>query len=92
MISYTIDILQSFHIDIRNTSKFIINESLEQLMRNHAVNFNSFVTLPPRLSYEKDKIELFKLFQTFSENGPITMTWSNLPSWENFMTALKTDK
>ncbi len=96
-ISCTIEILQSFHIDIKQKSKLsftksIIDKSLKQVLRNHGVNFNSTVTLPPRLSNETGKIKSFKLFQTFAEKGPRTMMWSNLPSRENFIKALEIDK
>ncbi len=82
-VGYTIDILQSFRIDIEQTSKVlfaksIFNKSLEQVLRSHSIDFDSIVTLPPRLSFEKDKIKSLTLFQAFSENGPITMTWGNL--------------
>ncbi len=76
---YTIEVLQSFHIDIQWTSKVsfaksIINKSLEQVLGSHGVGFNSIVTLPPRLSCKKGKIKSFKLCRTFAEKGPKTMT------------------
>ncbi len=69
-----------------------MNKSLEQVLLGHGVDFNSTVTLPQRLSYQKGKIKSFKLFRTFSEKGPRTMTWSSLPSRENFIKALEIDK
>ncbi len=96
-ISCTIAVLQSFHIDNEQISKVlfaksIIKQSLEQVLRSHAVNFNSTIILPPRLSYKKDKIKSFKLIWTFAEKGPRTMTWNNLPNRENFMKGLEIDK
>ena len=69
-----------------------MNKSLEQVLKSHGVDFNSTVTLPQRLPYKKGKIKSSKLFRTFSEKGPRTMTWSNLPSRENFIKALEIDK
>ncbi len=96
-ISCTIEVLQSFRIDIKQKSKVlfaksIMNKSLEQDLKSHAVGFNSRVTIPQRLSYEKDKIKSFKLFWTFAEKGPRTMMQSNLPNRENFIKALEIDK
>ncbi len=66
-VSCTIEVLQSFNIDIKQTSKlsfakFIINKSLDEILRSHSLDFNSMVTLPPRLPYKKGKIKSFKLF------------------------------
>ncbi len=95
--SCTIEVLQSFCIDIKQTSKVlfaksIINKSLEQVLHSHCVDFNSTLTLPPQLSSEKCKIKSFKLFWTFAEKRHMTMMCSNLPSRENFIKALEIDK
>ncbi len=62
-----------------------MNKSLDPVLLSHGVDFNSTVTLPQRLSYKKGKIKSFKLYRLFSEKGPMSMTWSNLPSREKFI-------
>ncbi len=74
----TIEVFQSFCIDIKGTSKVmvvksIINKSLEQVLRSHSVDFNSTVTLPQRLSYEKGKIELAELMTTIQEQFDVLL-------------------
>ncbi len=73
-------------------SKGMLNKTLEQVLRDQSINFDSSVKRPLRLTYEKGKIKTLQLFWTFLEKGPITMTWSNLPSKVDFKSSLKIDK
>ncbi len=83
------EVLESFKVDFKQTSKLsvakaMLNKTLEQVLSDRSINVDSIVKLPSRLKYEKGKIKTLKLFQTFSEKGPITMTWSNMPSKVDF--------
>ncbi len=61
------------------------------MLRDHSLHFNLSVTLPKRLSYQLGKMKSFKLFQTFSAKGPITVKWSNMPSRADFKSSLEID-
>ncbi len=96
-MQYAIEVLESFQIDFKRTSKLsvakaMVKKTLQQVLLDRSIDFDKAVRLPPRLVYEQNKIKNLPLFQTFSFEGPLTMSWSNLPSKVDFKSSLEIDK
>ena len=91
------EVLRSFGIVLKRLLKAsfiksITNKSLEQVLRDHSIHFNSRVSLTGKLSYQRGKIKSLKLFRTFSEKGPIDIKSSDVRSRADFKSALEIDK
>ncbi len=83
--SCKVDFKQTFNLSV---AKAMSNKTLQQVLRDQSIDFDSSVKLPPRLTYEKDKIKTLNLFLNFSEKVSITMTWINLSSKFDFELSL----
>ncbi len=70
----------------------MVNKTLKQVLLDRSINFDKAVSLPPRLVYKQNKIKTLQLFGTFLDKGPVTMTWSKLPSKVDFKSSLEIDK
>ncbi len=97
ILQYAMESLESFSTDFKWTSKLsvakaMVNKTLQQVPRDWYIDFDSTVEFPPRLSYKKSNIKTLQLFRTFSEKGPVIMTWSNSPSKVDFKSSLEIDK
>ncbi len=95
-VQYAMEVLESFNVDFKQTSKLSVtkamaNKTLEQVLLNRSIDFDSTVKLPPTLTTIKNSINALQLFWTFSVEGPKTMTWSNLPSKVDFKSSLQID-
>ncbi len=69
-VQYAMEVLESFNIDFKQTSKLSIakamaNKTLEQVLLNRSINFDSTVKLPPRLNTAKNSIKELQLFRTY---------------------------
>ena len=96
-VQYAIEVLESFKVDFKRTSKLsvakaMVTKTLQQVLLDRSIDFDKAVRLPPRLVYEQNKIKNLPLFQTFSLEGPLTLSWSNLPSKVDFKSSLEIDK
>ncbi len=96
-VQYAIEVLESFQIDFKRISKLsvakaMVKKTLQQVLLDRSIDFDKAVRLPPRLVYEQKRIKNLPLFQTFSFEGPLTMSWSNLPSKVDFKSSLEIDK
>ncbi len=94
---YAIEVLESFHIDFKQTyklsvAKSMVNKTLQQVLLDRCIDFDKAIRLPPRLIYKQNKIKNLPLFQTFSFESPLIMSWSNLPSRVDFKSSLEIDK
>ncbi len=64
---HTNEVICSFGIDLNRVLKSsfvksITNKSLEQVLRDHSVDFNSRVSLIGKLSYQRGRIKSLKIF------------------------------
>ncbi len=64
---YVMKVFESFGIDFKQTSKLsvakaTVNKSLEEVLKDEFINFDSIIKLPPRLTCEKGKIKTLQLF------------------------------
>ncbi len=96
-VQYAMEVLELFKVDFKWTSKqsvatAMLNKTLEQVLRDRSIDFESSIKLPPRLTNEKGNIKALYLYQTFLEKDPITMTWSNMSSKVYFKSSLEIDK
>ncbi len=91
------EVICSFGIDLKRLLKSsfiksITNKSLEQVLQDYSVDFNSRVSLTGKLSYQRGRIKSLKLFRTFSEKGPIDIKFTDVRSKADFKAALQIDK
>ena len=87
------DVLESLEIKPNHSANKtgptqMVNKTLDQVLRQHGINFDIKVPLPPILSNQKETITSKILFRTFQSKID-SQKWSELPSKIEFKNSLQ---